>query len=93
MTYKQAREALFTYLSAQGWTVKADLKVPHATSPSGEVRFWFNTQSVYLSVGNAHTYGGARSTFQDIRRTPPAALENWLRAYLGTFHPGTKVEK
>ena len=65
MTYPQARQALFAYLVSLGWTVKASLKVPHASPPDGSYKLWFKPQAVYLRE---------HSTFLDIRQISPEAF-------------------
>ena len=65
MTYPQARIALFSHLISLGWTVKASLKVPHASPPDGSYKVWFKPQAVYL---------GEHSTFLDIRALSPEAF-------------------
>jgi len=74
ITFKAARAAALDYLAAGGWTVKRGLKVPHATAPGGDVRLWFKPQAVYLSIGDRHRLGDARSLHVDIRRMTPAEL-------------------
>ena len=73
-TFAEARRDLLDDFSRIGWSVKKDLKVPHATSPDGKVRFWFKPQAVYYSVVydervGRHDFGNARtlSYDQDIR--------------------------
>ncbi len=48
-------------LSALGWTVKAGLRVPHATSPDGRLRLWFRKPTVYYTFGS-HLMPFARTT-------------------------------
>ena len=48
-TYPLARAAILGYLKGIGWTVKADLKVPQAITPSGHV-VRFKAQAVYLDA-------------------------------------------
>ena len=71
-TYAAAKSALLDDFARIGWTVKKDLKFPHATSPDGAVRFWFKPQGVHFTVvigGGRHDMGNARtlSYDQDIR--------------------------
>ena len=73
-TFDQARAELFEHLAAQGWDVRATLKVPWAASPNGRVRLWFKAQSVHYTEGNAHSAGNAHSTGLDIRDMTPAAF-------------------
>ena len=86
-TYAAARAAVFSDLAKLGWDVRANLKVPHATSLDGETRLWFKPQSVYVSFGrgtwsnSGHTLGAARSMWIDIRDCSAAELiaraESW----------------
>ena len=73
-TFMAARAELLAHLRAIGWAVSGPLKVPHATSPDGSTRLWFKTQAVYLSTGNSHTLGDARSLWVDIRKVSPVAV-------------------
>jgi len=79
-TYREVREAIFADLRERGWQVSTRahsregypawgkrLKVPHATSPDGEVRLYFKTQAVYADYGSPFSLGTARSLFYDIR--------------------------
>jgi len=73
-TYLEARAELFKYLEDKGWKVNSTLKIPHATSPDGDVRMWFKTQAVWVSYGDAHgrhDFKNARSIHGDIRRMKP----------------------
>lgn len=74
MTYEAARRAALDGLRAQGWTVRGELKTPHATTPDGELRLWFKARSVYLSIGAPHRFGFARSMHVDLRELRPEAL-------------------
>lgn len=82
MTFKAAQAAILAELAALGWAVKADLKIPHATSPSGRTRFWFKPQAVWFTrtadAGNpchVHYFGNARSLHAaDIRTVSAAAF-------------------
>ena len=68
-TYKAARIRLMKELGDAGWTLSPlTLKVPHATSPHGDVRFWFKPQAIWYSVGRYPDLSSARSTFMDMRR-------------------------
>lgn len=64
-SYAKARAEILKYLQKEGWNVKPNLKVPHATSPDGELRLWFKPQAVYYTHGNNHTLGGARTVSYD----------------------------
>lgn len=73
-TFQAAKAAILAYLQQQGWKVNPHLKVPHATSPDGELRLWFKAQAVYYSWGDKHTLGDARSLHSDIRDMTPEAF-------------------
>lgn len=76
-TYQAAREALLGSFLAAGWDLSSPhLKVPHATSEDGQIRFWLKPQAVWVSRGDRHTIGGARSTGIDMRQ--PRAFEKLL---------------
>ena len=68
-TFGEARAAILARLRADGWTVKTDLKVPHATSPDGQTRLWFKPESVYANDKGAGIgdIGGAHSLVSDTR--------------------------
>ena len=51
-TYEVVLSMIAGYLASLGWTVKAGLKVPHVTNPSGTIRLWFKKQSIYYSLGS-----------------------------------------
>lgn len=91
-TYAQAQEAILADLAQRGWTVKAGLKIPHATSKDGRYRLWFKTQAVYYTIvgassaglPGAHNFQAARSLWvDDIRKGTPesfyAAVEAGLK--------------
>ena len=67
MTYAEAKAIHLQNLAALGWTVKPNLKVPHATSRDGQVRLWFKPQAVWASYGVGHELGNARSIFVDTK--------------------------
>lgn len=73
-TFQAAKEAILDYLQKEGWTVQRNLKVPHATSPKGDLKFWFKTQAVYVSAGKGTALGDASSTWADIRDMSPEAF-------------------
>jgi len=84
MTYAQAQAAILKVFKAKGWGISADLKIPHATSPSGQVRFWFKPQAIYLSRGpDVKNFNKARSIFaEDYRNMVPENFVNSLiKAY------------
>ena len=63
-TYAKAQDEILDALKKKGWTVVAHLKVPHATAPDGEFRFWFKPQAIYASTGiTVKNFGDARSVF------------------------------
>lgn len=59
-TFDQARREILDALRAAGWSIKSDLKVPHATSPDGNLRLWFKAQAVHSTEGERHAFGDAR---------------------------------
>ncbi len=73
-TFKAAKQAVMDHLEKQGWTVKRGLKVPHATSPDGDVKLWFKAQAIHHSHPSAG-FGAARSVhfeaMPDIRDMSP----------------------
>lgn len=80
-TFIEARKAIQEHLREKGWTLSGDLKIPHATSRDGRVRFWFKPQAVWFTVNGpyavgGHNFGNARSTHGDIRTVP---AEQWVR--------------
>lgn len=80
-TYKQAQDEILTGLEKDGWSVKRDLKVPHATSPKGDFKLFFKAQAIYKTHGKGDL-GNARSLhLPDIRQgdysTFSSALGRW----------------
>lgn len=69
-TYAVAKNNVLDYLAQQGWEVKKDLKIPHATSPDWTVRLWFKSQAIYFSNGK-HDMSNASSLHSDIRKMTP----------------------
>lgn len=73
-TFAEAKKTLLEDFARAGWQVKAGLKVPHATSPDGVVRFWFKPQAIHYSVvmgrAGSHELQHARtlSYDQDMRK-------------------------
>lgn len=73
-TYAQTHKDFQEGLEKHGWKVQRAnkstgkaLSVPHATSPDGQHKLWFKTQSVHLS-GGGQTMGEARTlTYSDLR--------------------------
>jgi hypothetical protein len=76
-TFPEARAEMLDGLAKKGWKVKGELKIPHATSPDGDVRLWFKTQAVYFSLGKGHDFKNARTLSYDldIRKMSPEDLE------------------
>ena len=84
VTYAVARANILSALRAQDWTLSGDLKVPHATSPDGAIRFWFRSQAVYFTTasrGERHQPQSAYSLDQacavDIRKYSAEAYIRW----------------
>jgi len=75
-TFAAARARLLRELGERGWRLSdRNLKVPHATSPSGYVRFWFRPQAIWASVSSRarpgwHEMGRAHSLWMDMRGLP-----------------------
>ena len=71
-TYAVARAEILRALQQDGWDVRANLKMPHATHPRGGFRLWFKTQAIYESHGGeTSTFAGAHSLWiGDIRTMP-----------------------
>ena len=79
-SYKNAHAALLDELERQGWTLRRELKVPHATSPDRACRIWIRPQAVWVSRGPAHSQSQARSLHIDSRdHTPLALLDKAVR--------------
>lgn len=77
-TFQEARAEIIEHLKKEHWTVKEGLKIPHATSPNGEIRVWFKPQAVYVSYANRvtdHQLNYARSLWFDIRTMDPHDFE------------------
>ena len=60
-TFEESRREILSALRSAGWVVKSELKIPHATSPDGELRLWFKAQAVHSTEGNRHEFGNART--------------------------------
>lgn len=78
-TYASARADILRALRADGWDVRENLKVPHATHPSGEFRLWFKTQAIYFTTGDRRRGAGSLSDAHslwigDIRTMPVAEV-------------------
>ena len=71
-TYAVARAEILRALQQEGWDVRANLKMPHATHPRGGFRLWFKTQAIYESHGSeTSSFAGAHSLWiGDIRTMP-----------------------
>lgn len=65
MTYGMAQGELLDMLNSNGWTVKANLKIPHASKDG--VRIWFKSQAIYASSDQV-AFGSARSMHLDPRK-------------------------
>ena len=70
MTYAQAHEIILDHLRREGWDVKTvhnckRMKVPHATSPDGDRRYYFKTQSIHVDTSPDFRLSHARSLFGD----------------------------
>lgn len=91
-TFAQAKDELLKGLAADGWKVKTDLKVPHATSPDGTRRLYFKTQAVYLSKDDTlgaskHDFGSARSVhLDDTRKMDYASFAKEVARWTGADH-------
>ena len=77
-TYKRATDRLLGELQANRWDCRPGLKIPHATSPDGFVRFWFRPQAIYLTTGRTHQFADARSLHLDMRGMSAAKLLDLL---------------
>jgi hypothetical protein len=83
LTYPKARVAILDFLKKKGWAVKSGLKIPHATSPSKNLRLWFKKQAVHFTSGPPHRFGDARTVSYDldIRKISPerflAQIQQW----------------
>ena len=65
MTYGMAQGELLDMLNDNGWTVKANLKIPHASKDG--VRIWLKPQAIYASSDQV-AFGSARSMHLDPRK-------------------------
>jgi hypothetical protein len=80
-TFKVALREILDYLGNQGWAVAPNLKVPHATSPFGDIRLWFKPQAIYIEKGKPFHLGSARSLHVDSRDVDPEGLESYALSY------------
>jgi hypothetical protein len=78
-TFDSHRKMLLAGLRAKGWDVhdygpRGPLKVPHATSPSGDTRLWFKAQSIHMNDlgSDPRNMEGTHSLSPDIREIPDA---------------------
>lgn len=87
-TFQAARSAILDDLQRRGWKVVSGLKIPHATSPHGQLRLWFKAQAVYFtedlnarSDRNGHAFGHARTISYDldIRTLTPDEFYAYLK--------------
>jgi hypothetical protein len=67
MTFAQSQKKILTSLSTAGWQVSANLKIPHATDPSGRFRFYFKPRSIHLDIGPGFALTNARSLWCDTK--------------------------
>lgn len=68
-TYTEAQRDILQNLAANGWQVSPGLKIPHATSPNGQLRLWFKPQAVWFTKtkpGERSQHGGTHN-FKDAR--------------------------
>ena len=68
-TFAVAKHDVLNALKDAGWAVNSNLKIPHATSPSGKVRLWFKAQAIHFTTadyGQRHEFGNARSIYYDL---------------------------
>ena len=87
MTFPKARAAIEDALERHGWSLTRGLKIPHATSPNGRLRFWFKAQAVYYTTiddtwRDRHQYANARTLAYDldIREQDPERFAVWADA-------------
>jgi 5-methylcytosine-specific restriction protein A len=91
-TFKHARATILEALESEGWTVKAGLKVPHATQENARKgqtgRVWLRPQTAYVQSGSPDgrfTAGAAMSTGIDLRelaKETPRAIADRLEEEL-----------
>lgn len=75
-TFPEAKQEYFDFLRKRRWTIKDNLKVPHATTRDGRFRLWFKPQAVWFTdpgVGN-HQLNNGLSLHVDIRKESPQDL-------------------
>jgi hypothetical protein len=66
-TFAQVRQVIFDHLVKERWKLAPNLKVPHATSPEGDVRLWFKAQAVYGNANGSTDMKDAHSWVSDLR--------------------------
>lgn len=86
-TYTKAHKSIMADLAAHGWTVQSNLKIPHATSPQGNVRLWFKPQTIHMTrpgrgVIHSPKYGSINTIgphkFSDARAISYTMDSRWL---------------
>lgn len=83
VTFEEARNHLLVLLGRAGWRLSPALKIPHATSPDGNFRFWFKPRAILFSNGRGVTqFGSARSVWaKDYRFEEPEKFAKGLEGY------------
>lgn len=84
-TFAVAQAELLSFLRLQDWAVRSDLKIPHATAPSGNTRLYFKTQAVYYVYASfgKFDFGEARSLFvEDIRKLDGPAFLSEVKGFI-----------
>ena len=72
MRFSDVKALLLDGLRKNGWTVREDLKVPHATKDN--TRLWFKSQAIYMNdlgrdyrdFGNAHSISSDMREYQNV---------------------------
>ena len=86
-TYPKAHKSIMEDLRANGWKVEAGLKIPHATSPQGNIRLWFKPQTIHMTrpgrgVIHSPKYGSIKTIgphkFSDARAISYVMDSRWL---------------
>ena len=82
-TFAKARQEILTDLAAHGWPGEPGLKIPHYTSPDGQLRLWFKPQAVWVTTakpGERHVFSDARTLSYDldIRKLNPSLFRKML---------------
>ncbi len=76
-------------LAADGWVLKRELKIPHATSPNPGgyfrehelVKLWFKAQSIYISRGDENLAQARSLHIVDLRQVDYPTFKIFLGAY------------